>query len=127
MPPAPSIDVGSNHINNFVGYEMTKLPESIFELIDTESFRLRPGMYLGEKSINVLNAFIDGYQYALDSYNIKDEKNIKFERFRDWVIEYYSRGEYSGGWMHLILEDCNGDQQKSVDKFFDLYDKFKIN
>jgi hypothetical protein len=105
---------------------MTKLPKSIFELIDTEGFRLRPGMYLGEKSIDVLEAFIDGYQYALDSFEITDERNTEFEKFRGWVIKYYERGQYSGGWKHLILEDCKGDQQKSIDRFFDLYDKFKV-
>lgn len=106
---------------------MTKLPESIFELIDTKSFRLRPGMYLGQKSIDVLNAVIDGYCYALDSYKITDKRSEEFEKFREWVIKYYSRRQYTGGWKHLILEDCKGDQQKSVDKFFELYDKFKVS
>jgi hypothetical protein len=106
---------------------MTELPESIFDLIDLESFRLRPGMYLQIKSIDVLRAFIDGYQYALDSYKVKDEKNERFEKFREWVLEYYSRPQYTGGWNHIILENCKGDQEKSVDKFFELYDKFKMD
>jgi hypothetical protein len=104
---------------------MTKLPESIFDLIDLEGFRLRPGMYLGLKNIDVLNAFIDGYQYALESYNVKDEKSIKFEEFRGWVLGEYARPQYTGGWKHIILEDCQEDQGKSMDKFFELYDRFK--
>jgi hypothetical protein len=84
-------------------------------------------MYLGLKSIDILNAFIDGYQYALNSYNVKDEKNIKFEHFREWVLLQYSRPSYSGGWKHIILEDCEGDQEKSMDKFFELYDQFKTS
>ena len=82
-------------------------------------------MYLQAKRIDVLRAFIDGYQYALDSYGVKDNRNDRFKKFREWVLEHYSRPQYAGGWNDIILEDCKGDQQKSVDKFFDLYDKFK--
>ena len=74
-----------------------------------------------------MNAFIDGYQYALNSYKIKDDKNKRFEKFRGWVLQYYSRPVYTGGWKDLILEDCKGDQQKSVDQFFELYDQFKTS
>jgi len=104
---------------------MIKLPKSIFELIDTESFRERPGMYLGQNNIDLLSAFIDGYQYAIDSYQILDEKNIRFEHFRDWVIKFYSAGQYTGNWKNLILDNCNGDNQKAVDTFFTLYDTFR--
>src|SRR5687767_14450943 len=103
---------------------MTRLPASLFDLIDTDSFRQRPGMYLGQKSIALLNALINGYIYAVDSYQISDDKEIKFRTFRDWVVKFYHAGQYNGGWEHLILEKCNGDSEKAVDTFFDLYDRF---
>ena len=106
---------------------MTEPPQSIFDLIDLESFRLRPAMYIGLKSIDVLDAFIGGYQYALDSYEIKDEKNTRFERFREWTLGQYARPNYAGGWKHIILEHSRGDQEKSVDTFFELYDRFKVS
>ena len=105
--------------------ELTEFPKSIFELIDTKSFRERPGMYLGQKNIDLLSAMIEGYQYAIDSYEILDDKSIRFEKFRDWVVNFYNAGEYTGSWKHLILDDCNGDSQKAVDTFFNLYDRFK--
>jgi hypothetical protein len=104
---------------------MSDFPNSIFELIDTESFRQRPGMYLGQKNIDLLNAFIDGYQYAIEAFEISDFKSLKFKKFRIWVLAYYKAGQYTGGWKDIILEKCNGDRQKAVDTFFDLYDHFK--
>jgi hypothetical protein len=82
-------------------------------------------MYLGQKSILMLSAFIDGYQYALHSFEISDHKSTKFDDFRNWVIHFYKAGQYSGGWHHLILDNCNDDDQKALDIFFELYDRFK--
>jgi len=82
-------------------------------------------MYLGQKSIDLLSAFIEGYQYAIDSYQIIDEMETRFQKFRVWVINFYHAEEYTGGWKQVILDNCDDDSEKAVDVFFDLYDQFK--
>ncbi len=52
------------------------LPKSIFELIDSESFRKRTAMYIGEKSISNLRIFMDGYQ-ACELFNEINAKETK--------------------------------------------------
>jgi hypothetical protein len=103
---------------------MRGISESIFDLLDNDHFRRMSGMYLGQKRIDILRGLLEGYMNAVKYWNITDDKAIKFERFREWLIEYYSEGQYNAGWDYLILYHCNNDQYKAVDTFFELYDKF---
>ena len=103
-----------------------KIPESIFELIKEDSFRKRTAMYIGEKNINLLKGFMDGYFYGLDSKEIHlRETEPKFKKFHDWVANYFNWYESTAGWKNIILKECGGDEKMAVDKFFELYDKFK--
>lgn len=93
------------------------------ELLELEDFRKRTAMYIGKKKISILNAFIDGVFYSFDAYNV-DEGWI-FDGFHDWVADYYNWTESTAGWKNIILKECSGDEEKSIDEFFKLYDKFK--
>jgi len=103
---------------------MEQLPKSIFALLASESFRTRPGMYIGEKKISILRAFIDGYFYATESKNTTSSEKEKFAEFHDWVANYFGWYESTAGWKNIILKECDGDEEKAVDKFFEVYDKF---
>ena len=105
-----------------------KYTESIFDLMNEENFRKRTAMYIGEKKINILKGFIDGYFYGLDVKEIHlRESEPKFEKFSDWVANHFNWYESTAGWKNIILKECDGDEKLSVDKFFELYDKFKDN
>ncbi|HRH47445.1 MAG TPA: hypothetical protein PLP23_01765 [Panacibacter sp.] len=103
---------------------MTQLPKSIFDLLELEDFRLRTAMYLGEKKICVLRAFIDGYFYATDTHNLKLIDDKRFLKFNDWTALHFGWRESTAGWKNIILDECNRDEEKAVDKFFEVYDKF---
>jgi len=103
-----------------------KYIESIFDLMNDENFRKRTAMYLGEKKISILRGFIVGYLYGLDAKEIQlRESEPKFEKFNDWVANHFNWYESTAGWNNIILKECGGDEKLAVDKFFELYDKFK--
>lgn len=106
---------------------MEQTPNSIFELLSSKSFRSRPGLYIGEKKISILRAFIDGYFYAAEFDKINSDRREKFAEFHDWVANYFGWNESTAGWKNIILEECNGDEEIAVDKFFEVYDKFIEN
>ena len=102
---------------------MEKLPKSIFELLSSETFRNRLGLFIEEKKIGILRAFIDGFLLAKISENRSLERE-KFAEFHNWVANYYGWNESTEGWKNIILKECNGDEEIAVDIFFDVYDKF---
>jgi hypothetical protein len=104
---------------------MKMLPKSIFDLIDTEDFRTRTAMYIGDKKITALRSFVDGYFYATLTNNIEVEDKVNFNDFHDWVAKQFKWKESTAGWSRIILDECNGDEKFAVDKFFELYDRFK--
>ncbi len=102
-----------------MNYELPKLKM----LLESESFRSRTAMYIGEKNLSVLKGFLDGIYYSFDAYGVSEE-NL-FEGLHDWVAEYYGWPETSAGWKNIILKECGNDEVKAVDEFFKVYDKFK--
>ncbi|WP_299215092.1 hypothetical protein [uncultured Aquimarina sp.] len=92
-------------------------------LLESDNFRSRIGMYLGEKKISTLKGFLDGIYYSFDAYDLKEE-NL-FEGLHDWVANYYGWTESTAGWKNIILEECGNDEVKAVDEFFKIYDEFK--
>jgi hypothetical protein len=94
-------------------------------LLESENFRIRTAMYIGEKRISTLKSFFDGIHYSIDVYNIKEEKI--FLGLDEWTAKFYLLKETTAGWKDIILEDCENDEEKAVDEFFKIYDKFKEN
>lgn len=105
---------------------MSKPPKSIFDLIDMEDFRKRTAMYIGEKTISSLKSFIDGYFYATWTNDIEIDDKVQFGDFHDWVAQHYKWKESTAGWKTIILKECDGDEIRAVDQFFDLFDEFKV-
>lgn len=99
----------------------------IYGIID--AVRKNPSMYLGGKSITLLNAFLTGFS-ACERYNhLCDDSRLlplDFWYMNEFVAHCYD-DDYSSnaGWAFIILQHCNGDEEKALNKFFDFYDEFR--
>ena len=91
-------------------------------LLESETFRSRTAMYIGEKRLSTLKGFLDGVYYSFDAYDVKEEDY--FNGLHDWVANYYGWNETTAGWSQIILIECGNDEEKAVDEFFKVYDKF---
>lgn len=92
-----------------------------------EKIRARPGMWLGCKSITALWHFLHGYEFA---------RLERGERFADelFPLDFGWFGEYTAafsdmglcaGWRNHILDICGGgDEERALEKFFELFDEF---
>lgn len=98
--------------------------ENIYDLISL--LKSRTAMYTGNNKLSTLRTFIDGFQFALSVNQLenKDHKPIPFVFFHEWVARYYNWYESTAGWCHIILEENNHDEEKSLTIFFDLFDQF---
>lgn len=99
----------------------------IYGIIDI--IRQNPVMYIGKKSISQLNAFLMGFS-ACESYNhLADHTRLMpldFWYMNEYVAHRYNDNYSSNvGWAYIILQQCGGDEEKALDKFFDLYDEFR--
>lgn len=96
-----------------------------------ESFRKRPGMYMGKKSINLLQIFLCGVECAEGSHNVAEGKNIfklfrakdhHWMHFEGWIASKYgNRPTKSFG---LALEKSEGDEAAAFDLWFKWFDEF---
>ena len=83
-------------------------------------------MYIEEKKLSLLKAFMNGYFYAMDANAIiVHESDPTFELFHDWVAQHFGWRESTAGWKNIILTQCGKDEEKAVDLFLELYDAFK--
>jgi hypothetical protein len=104
---------------------IAKKSNSIFELIDSEYFRKRPAMYLGEKSISRLKLYMDGYQMCEYINDIKSDTEPPFWLFYEWIVRYYKHNGSYYNWDGVILLNYENDEEKSVDIFFERFDEFR--
>ena len=87
------------------------------EVIESERFRKRPGMYFGSNSILHFRSFYDGM--------IEFSESDPLRGFNEWVAEHYNWPESTVGWANIILKECGGDEDNALKTFFELYDAFK--
>ena len=101
-------------------------PKTIFELIDSENFRKRTAMYIGEKSISNLRIFMDGYSICEHFNNIKpQDTQPPFWLFFHWICKYYKHNGSYYNWDGIILQNCEMDEAKALDTFFERFDEFR--
>ncbi len=125
------------------------MPEEIYNIYDLlDMMREKPAMYLGVKSLIRLQAYIDGYNYAMNNCGLKDNSNPAFLRgirFYDWIAERFGYYESTAGWCNIILADTLGwspehhkwsdliqsikptDDATALDRFYELLDEYKAN
>lgn len=97
----------------------------ISDAIDT--IRKRPGMYLGSKSITALSHFLNGYQFAQQDYGVGGVERLfplNFKFMHEFTKIQLCKDD-NLGWCNHILNACDGDEEKALDKFWELYDEFK--
>lgn len=104
----------------------SQYPKTILELLSSDNFRLRTAMFIGERDMFVLKAFIDGYFFALDNEDIEERGETSFYKFHDFTADYFGWKESTAGWHRIILEECNENHSNAIDKFFEVYDKFVL-
>ena len=92
-----------------------------------DMIRKRPGMYLGSKSITALNHFLNGYQFAKLEHNSNGSERLfplNF-RFMNEFTKIQLGNNDNLGWCNHILNVCDGNEEKALDRFFDIYDEFR--
>ncbi|MAT15020.1 MAG: hypothetical protein CMJ46_07095 [Planctomyces sp.] len=89
-----------------------------------QSFRQRPALYIGEKSLERLGEFISGYEFARLIHPIKDPPlfHIPHEFFTwvDYRLGYYGS---TSGWVEKIRER-SANEGEAWDRFWMYYDEF---
>ncbi len=100
--------------------------QNIYNLLDSELFRDKIEMYIGDRTLSSLANFLNGAFFTLKLYEInRDNHEPDFDKFHDWVAEYYNWKESTSGWKNIILKESNNDEKSAIDEFFKIYDKFK--
>lgn len=95
-----------------------------------EEIRKRPGLYLSSKGVTPLLDFITGYQIAKMDYRLHEKTRelipLDFYQFmNEFAVFRLNPRIRNMGWRHAILEHLDGDEEKGLEKFFELYDEFK--
>lgn len=99
----------------------------IYDIMD--EVRDKPALFMGSKSITVLNSFLDGAVYTLNKLGIdigyNDFSPIPFCFFNNYVARYYNYFEPTSGWMNMILNKNGGEEKTSFDILYTLLDNFR--
>lgn len=102
------------------------LDVSLFRLLEQKKFREKTGMYISESKISTLYGFILGYWTAIEYLEVEIfENEPTFEKFNEWIADYFGWKESTTGWKNIILAESENDERKALTEFFKLYDKFK--
>ncbi|MGV3756158.1 MAG: hypothetical protein ACO1QS_12320 [Verrucomicrobiota bacterium] len=99
-----------------------ELDESIYDLI--EQIRKKPGMYIGERSINRLHAFLVGYTAGIARTGFMLGGLEDFHRFHEWTAQQLGFTGSSAGWHNMIRERSTSEAD-AFDHFFKLLDQFR--
>jgi hypothetical protein len=107
---------------------------TLYDLLNKIS--VRTGMYIGEQKLSNLRSYINGFEAAMYTANIKNNTIPAFSGFHNWVAEKYGFYESTAGWQNMILavemglspQDINWDtysknadrnqHEKSLERFF---------
>ncbi|BAU11325.1 hypothetical protein LEP3755_18180 [Leptolyngbya sp. NIES-3755] len=94
----------------------------LFEILD--QIKARPGMYLGNPSVENLFMFLVGYKTARRELGIEPtEEELKFYGdFQPWLQEKFNI-RTNNSWAALI-QFHSVNQKEAFDRFFHLLDEF---
>ena len=91
-------------------------PKSLIDAI-----RLRPAMYIGDKSLRSFQCYLHGFEMACRLHQIEDNRlglTIPPD-FHDWVAYRTHFKESTSGWCNMIVATTNSEQE-AFDRFFEL-------
>jgi hypothetical protein len=96
----------------------------IYEVL--EVMRLKPYLWLTSKSIVSLQNFLNGYMMLGFADYIYHDGEPNFDDFKYWVLNRDERQLGVGNpYSNVLLQECNGDEERAFDKFFECLDEFK--
>lgn len=91
------------------------------ELIDV--IRVRTAMYTGIRTLSALSSFLNGWQFAMETYGI-EPKRVLPRDFHDWVAYRLHFRESTSGYKNMILKHVP-DEYAAVDRFYELLDEHR--
>jgi hypothetical protein len=100
----------------------------VFELY--ERIRNKPGMFIREKSLKRLCAFMDGYLAGVGYQTGSEWEQAKvtghedLRKFNSWVAIELGFSKSTMGCENMILSKAPSDE-KAFDMFFELLDKYR--
>lgn len=96
------------------------MSENYISIMDDimQQFRQKPELFIGEKNILLLKAFLDGYFFS--------EKQLQplwvgFQKF----VEIHFGEVTTLSWAKIVLKH-SASQECAVEKFFTLYDEWRL-
>ena len=87
------------------------------------AIRPRPGMYLGQSSVTLMWALLQGYLTALQGSCFFTEEDSVLTRFSDWLHHHYLM-QPGYRWDRLLLF-FERDEARALDAFFTQFDAFQ--
>jgi len=87
----------------------------------------RPGLFLGPKAKNItrLSTYLNGFTFAMGIYKANDTLAENFYKLHDYTAKRFNKYPTGLGWPALMLEHCNGDQEKAFELFYLILQDFK--
>jgi hypothetical protein len=99
-----------------------EVEESVYDLLGW--IRKKPGLYVGEPSIQRLASFISGYDAGLGHVGFGLRDGVDFHRFHGWVAHRLGFAESTSGWANMI-RDKSASEAEAFQMFFVLLDEFR--
>lgn len=85
-----------------------------------DEMRIHPGMYLGERSLENLHAYMNGYMYRI--FQEEDIVPEFYPGFQEYVAELY--GVTTGQHWTRILDFYSSSEGEALAKFFQHLDEY---
>ncbi len=85
---------------------------STYEALDR--IRKRPGMYIGEVTMENLRAYLSGYWMAMKDIGAEDTASLSFDNFSKWLVKRLKGRDAPYGWGNMILAFSKGDNPDDV-------------
>ena len=84
-----------------------------------ESIRERPALYIEAPSITCLGSFLDGY-----FFRAAEARKTELGGFPNWVALRLDYFEGTMGWVRMLRQYYDGDDEAAFERFFVLIDEF---
>lgn len=83
----------------------------------------KPGLYLFQNKLLYLYIFVSGYSFGIHNSDRMTDRFLN--NFSTWFIGKKNSRKDSM-WYPSILEECNGSEEKALEKFFNYLKQFDI-
>ena len=96
---------------------------NLYSLLDL--LKERQELYIGDDNFTTLCNNINGYRLYCHHNSIVENLVPSWENFQDFVAEQLNYYESTSGYMNMILERNDFNEQKSLMNFYLLLDAFR--